>query len=104
MRRFRIIVAECHQLQFLFSKPFFTIASRAFEKLLQTHACVHIHPNNSRGFVMRRGIEIPRVMEFTFLRSDRVGDVGFANTFPHPLDARNVAGRDLVLPQCWYRR
>jgi hypothetical protein len=104
MRRFRIVVAEFHQLQFLFSSPFFTIASRAFEKLLQTHTCVHIHPNTSRGSVSRRGIEIPRVMEFTFLRSDRVGDAGFASSFPHALDARNVADRDLVLPQCWYRQ
>jgi hypothetical protein len=102
LRRFRIIVAEFHHLQALFSAPFFTIASRAFLKILETHSCVHIHPNNLRGSVARDGIEIPRVMEFTFLRSDRFADGGYAKDFPHPLDRRNVEGADLVLPGCWY--
>jgi hypothetical protein len=45
-RRFRIVVVEFHFLDFLFSKPLFSIYSRAFERLLQTHSCVHFHPNN----------------------------------------------------------
>ena len=102
MQRCRIIVAEFHQVQFLLSHPFFGIASRAFEKILQTHTCVHIHPNNCCGSVAKSDIQLPRVMEFTFLRSDRIEDSTLATVFPHPLDADNTAEASLPLPKCWY--
>ena len=101
MRGFRIIVAEVHGLNCLFHRPFFNIAARAFERVLQTHVCVHIHPNNLK---QGRTKDIPPVMEFTFLRRDRVrGDGGFARVFPHPLDCENSPHRPpLPLPACWY--
>ena len=46
LKRFRIIVVEFHSLDELCSKPFFKLTSRVFVKLLQTHTCVHNHPNN----------------------------------------------------------
>jgi len=46
LSRFRIIVAEFHYLDRLWNKPYFEIASRVFDRLLQTHSCVHNHPNN----------------------------------------------------------
>lgn len=104
LRRLRIIVAEFHHLDELFGKHFFRLASRTFEKLLQTHACVHIHPNNCCRLVRSRGLAIPRVAEFTFYRRDRVGRAVPATTFPHPLDADNHPNPSLPLPACWYRR
>ena len=68
IKRFRVIVAEFHSLDQLWNPPFFKLASRAFDKILQTHACIHIHPNNCCGSLRKGGIEIPRVLEFTFLR------------------------------------
>lgn len=103
LRRFRIIVAEFHDLQNLWSVPFFSLASRAFEKLLRTHACVHLHPNNCCGSADMRGMTMPRVMEFTFQRRDRVASNGFVKTFPHPLDADNTVKPTLPLPAWWYR-
>ena len=44
--RFRIMVVEFHYLDYLFSAPVFAIYSQVFEKILSTHTCVHIHPNN----------------------------------------------------------
>ncbi len=38
-RRFRIIAAEFHDLDQLWNRPFFRLASRAFDKILQTHSC-----------------------------------------------------------------
>lgn len=103
MRRFRIIVAEFHDLDQLWNKPFFNVASRAFEKILQTHVCVHIHPNNS-GYCMRKqGIDIPSVMEFTFQRRDRIAHPVYQEKFPHLLDCDNTENAPLVLPRCWYR-
>jgi hypothetical protein len=103
MRRFRIIVGEFHYLDQLWNKPFFRMASRAFEKILQTHVCVHIHPNNCCGSLERWGLHLPRIAEFTFLRRDRTAGKDFATAFPHPLDCDNAPGRPpLPLPGCWF--
>lgn len=102
MQRFRVIVAECHALDMLFSGPFFGIASRAFDKILKTHVCVHIHPNNCCGSVKVRGVEIPRLAEFTFIRSDRLRGRTFVESFPHPLDFDNTDQPHMVLPRSLY--
>jgi hypothetical protein len=78
------------------------LASRAFVLLLQTHSCVHNHPNNCCGKVKIGNIEIPLVTELTFLRNDRVNNPSFISTFPHPLDCDNTGNPSLYLPKCWY--
>jgi len=102
MRRFRIIVVEFHSLIELWNRPFFKLVSRVFEKLLQTHTCVHNHPNNCGGSEKRGEIEIPKVTEMTFLRNDRINNSDFAKSFPHPLDSDNKENPPLPLPKCWY--
>jgi len=102
LRRFRVIVIEFHDMPRFWSKPYFSIASRAMEKLLQNHTCVHLHPNTACGTIKKDGIEIPRIIEGTFLRKDRVHHSTPATTFPHPLDAKNSVGPELPLPLCWH--
>lgn len=102
LQRFRIIVAEFHQLDQLWSRPFFNFASRAFDKVLQAHTCVHIHPNNCCGHLKINGIDIPRVMEFTFLRKDRIENTSYQRNFPSSLDYDNTPNPSLTLPKCWY--
>ena len=102
LQRFRIIVVELHGLQQLWSAPFFSLASRALERVLKTHACVHIHPNNCSRVMVKDGIGIAPVVEVTFLRRDRFEDAEPAVTFPHSLDRDNVKGNSLVLPRNWY--
>jgi hypothetical protein len=101
MRRWRIIVAEFHGLEELWNRPWFSLASRALEKLSQTHLCVHAHPNNSRGVLELNGLRIPRDCEFTFLRRDHVAGATMAREFPHPLDHDCAPGPSVVLPDCW---
>jgi methyltransferase FkbM-like protein len=101
LKRFRIMVIEFHQLEILFCKPVFEIYSRVFEKILQNHECVHIHPNNCREAVSKNGIDIPPVMEFTFIRKDRINEKVFENKFPHPLDVDSAQTSTLILPRCW---
>ena len=98
--RFRIIVGEFHSLGFLTFRPFFAFAAAAFNKVLQTHDCVHIHPNN---YTSMKAPGIPSSMEFTFLRKDRMRGGGeFADEFPHSLDCDNAQDRPpLILPACW---
>jgi hypothetical protein len=104
IRRFRIIVIEFHFLDRLFSEPSFEIQGKTFEKLLLTHTCLHIHPNNVCGTIRVGQIEIPQMAEYTFLRNDRVSDPVFATEFPHPLDVDNVPGEKVILPQSCFRR
>lgn len=103
MKRFRIITVEFHHLNQLWNKPFFTLASRVFDKMLQTHTCVHNHPNNGGGSVKYGDIEIPRLTELTFLRNDRLSNSTFVDVFPHPLDCDNTNNPALYLPKCWYK-
>lgn len=101
--RFRIIVAEFHGLDQLWNRPYYTVIRRVFEKLLQTHVCVHLHPNNCSGVIERYGVEIPKVMEFTFLRKDRAQLKGARHDFPHALDFDNTKNPTLVLPEFWHK-
>ena len=102
MNRFRIIVGEFHNFDQIWNRAFFKLASHAFYKILQTHSCVHIHPNNCCGSLTKYGLKIPQIMEFTFLRNDRIINSSFANIFPHPLDSDNYSKPHMSLPKCWY--
>jgi len=64
---------------------------------------VHIHPNNCCGSVKRRGIEVPRILEFTFYNKNRVMETTYRVDFPHILDRDNTARKkSLPVPKCWY--
>lgn len=102
IKKFRIIVAEFHFLDKFWSDSFFFLASRAFDKILQTHTCVHIHPNNSLSPITINGLVIPPTMEFTFLRNDRFESTIACKEFPHPLDIDSTDSQHLPLPGCWY--
>jgi hypothetical protein len=104
INRFRVIVAEFHDLDQLWNRPFFQVASRAFEKILQTHTCVHIHPNNALPPLNKDGLSLPPAAEFTFLRNDRVLNPSYATVFPHPLDIDNTNRTHVPLPKCWYTK
>lgn len=100
--QFRIVVIEFHGLDKLFDSFVFGLLAACFEKLLKTFYVVHIHPNNCNGIAKRGDIEIPKVMEFTFLNKKRVMRTGAQLVFPHKLDADNGPGKHLILPKCWY--
>jgi hypothetical protein len=102
-KRFRIVVMEIHDLNAVFSPLGLRIVSLCMNKLLRIFDVVHIHPNNSQGAVKRRDLEIPNLLEVTFLRKDRIDESRFTGNFPHALDRRNVPElQDLVLPECWH--
>jgi hypothetical protein len=101
MRRTRIFIVEFHSLDQLWNKPFFSLASRVFEKISRTHTCVHLHPNNCCDTYVKDGIEIPPIAEFTFLRNDRISRRKVTMQFPHPLDSDSTSRPHSVLPVCW---
>lgn len=102
MKRFRIIVVEFHYLGKLWNREFYSAALATVDKLRQNHTCVHIHPNNYCGIESIQGIEIPRALEFTFLRNDRITDKYPQTSFPHKLDYDNIREHSIPLPKCWY--
>jgi hypothetical protein len=103
LERFRIIIIEFHYLDRLFSEPLFALYSRVFEKLLRTHSCVHIHPNNICPTLTIQGATFLQMAEFTFLRNDRIRKRSFATMFPHPLDSDNTTNPACPLPSAYYR-
>jgi hypothetical protein len=103
IEQFRIMVVEFHELDRLFDAFTFKLLSTCFEKLLKTHYIVHIHPNNYGEVVKRDEIEIPRVMEFTFLNRKRAKTVAPQRAFPHRLDVDcTTEYPPVVLPGCWH--
>jgi hypothetical protein len=106
LKRFRIIVLEVHDLGQIFGKFSSGVIDALIDKLTRDHAVVHIHPNNCCGSDRRFGIDIPRVMEFTFYRRDQgVSDEQVTGPFPHPDDVENMPERTpLPLPTIWYRQ
>lgn len=103
LNRFRIMAIEFHSLDQLWDPYFFYFAKPIFDKILQTHVCVHIHPNNCQRTSSKLGVEIPVVAEFTFLRKDRIKTMSYASNFPHSLDYDNTPNEHIVLPQNWYK-
>jgi hypothetical protein len=103
LKCFRMIVIELHFIPSILTKPrFFDRAAPALRKLRQYHECVHLHPNNMAGSKEIDGVNFPRVVEATFLRSDRISRRSAPAAFPHPLDARHAPGRPaLELPLEW---
>ncbi len=103
LRKFRILVIEFHGLGQLCDKAGFELINLTFTKLLKDFEVVHIHPNNCFPTICCQGFEIPPLLEFTFLRKDRISSKQDAVKFPHPLDRKSVQeNHDFPLPKCWY--
>ncbi|MEE3035080.1 MAG: FkbM family methyltransferase [Bacteroidota bacterium] len=103
LSNFRILIIEFHDLDMLFTKIGFNTINSTFEKLLENFMIVHIHPNNCCGIYEYKGIEIPKVMEFTFLNKNRIGSYKKAVDFPHELDSPNTKLPNIDLPKIWFK-
>lgn len=103
LSQFRHLVVEFHQLHRVWDASCINLIEGVFRKLLMSHACVHIHPNNSGAVWRRCGIEIPMTMEFTFSRRRDTTLHGPYTGFPHALDRQNLQDSpDIQLPRCWW--
>ncbi len=105
LKRFRIMVMEFHGLSFLFTFLGVKLFIGLMEKLLKDFIVVHAHPNNCQPPLTIEDLSVVPVMEFTFLRRDRVAGQTLSPVlaFPHPLDKDNVPDKpSVILPPCWY--
>lgn len=106
LAKFRIIILELHYLdQMMTSISGSRIVESVFSKLRADFWPVHLHPNNCCPPTRYQGIDIPPVLEVTFLRKDRLKfpDEGAEIQIPHSLDAKNVQqNKNVALPGYWY--
>ena len=102
-KKFRIMAIEFHFLDIIFNKNAFKLVEAVFDKLSNDFTVVHIHPNNSRPIINKGPIGIPELLEFTFLRNDRVLESDEKLNFPHALDEQCAPHRpSRHLPKCWW--
>ena len=103
LNKFRILVIEFHTLTALFSRAGFGLIDLTFTKILKNFEVVHIHPNNCFKPIEFNGIIVPPIMEFTFLRKDRITHKTKNLSFPHKLDCPSMPkNNDFALPNCWF--
>lgn len=106
LRRFRMMVIEFHGMERVFERHGLPLVRAMFAKLHRDFAIVHMHANNCCGIATCRDAAIPRVLEISYLRRDRVpeGAATGALALPHPLDRANVPGKpDITMPAIWWR-
>jgi hypothetical protein len=106
LKRFRIMVIEFHDLdQMMTTALGAKVFSTLLDKLSRNFKVVHLHANNAGGIHKFKGQVIPRVIELTFLRSDRFdfSSEKYPPSLPHPLDEPNSPwGNDIVLSGPWH--
>jgi len=96
LKRFRLIVLELHDLEFMMTNRYSALAFEAFLKHVTSEfEVIHIHPNNNRRPIKHHGVEIPPVIEMTLHRKDRfLREVSrIFSKLPHPLDSDNSPNR-----------
>ena len=105
LNKFRIMVIEFHNLdQMMTTSLGAEVFDTVFDKLARNFEIVHLHANNAGGVHRYKGQMIPRVLELTFLRSDRfnLSTKRFPAAIPHPLDHPNVSyTKEIVLSEPW---
>ena len=103
LKKFRIVVIEFHNLVNLFDNFSSKIIKEVFNKLLIDFYVVHIHPNNCCRVHEYKKIKIPELLEFTFIRKDRVSSIDFVNNLPNNLDQKNILShKDIILDKIWF--
>jgi hypothetical protein len=103
LRRFRYILIELHAVSDVVNPICYKLYSQVLQKLGRHFSVAHLHANNHSGSVTYKGMEIPRVLEVTYVRNDRLVRHKGALQFPHPLDRPCRAHvPEMVLPEVWW--
>lgn len=103
LSRFRIITIEFHNLDLLCFKYYYKQFYAVIRKILDDFEMVHIHPNTYGPTINYMKIDIPPVLEITFLRKDRITFKNAIKSLPHKLDEKNAAWMpEINLMKEWY--
>lgn len=105
LRRFRIMVIEFHNLNWLLNLPLAAnTMSPVFQKLSEDFEILFVNPNNAGGEWHLGRNRFPRVLEVTFLRKDRISERSnylnhsYSDKFMNNPDKKNIKfDHDLIL-------
>lgn len=102
LARFRMVVIEFHWMWRLQSSRFLNLRFLpTLHKLSRQFDCVHVHPNNCCGTMSLAGVDVPNVIELTFMRKDCNAAI-HQPLIPHPLDVLNIpSNTPIVLGAPW---
>jgi FkbM family methyltransferase len=103
LKRFRIIVIEFHKMNLLLQTTNIEFYISIFKKLLELHKIVFIQANNS-GFVTKyKSFQISSMMEFTFLREDRLLKKQLIKSLDYKYQEKNSPNLDIQkLSKHWF--
>jgi hypothetical protein len=105
LKRFRIMVIEFHNLNWLLNLPLAAnVIHPVFQKLSEDFEVLFVNPNNAGGEWRLGRYKFPRVLEVTFLRKDRISEGSnylnhsYSHTFRNNPDKKNIKfDHDLIL-------
>jgi len=86
LARFKVIVIEVHNLNFLTSQEGFVLGNIFFNHLLNNFEVTHFHTNNYIRPIRFKGIVFPSDIELVLIRKDLCLDKKPVNILPHHLD------------------
>lgn len=104
LRKVRILVIEFHDLRNLRSNSFLSFFEKIFSRLDNFFYPCHLHINNSSKVKKINNLQIPDMIEMTFIRKDRI--TNFSNKYsklPHILDQKTIKSKnEIFIDQKWY--
>ena len=104
LKKFRIMIIEFHSFNNLLHPAGYRQINALFDKILEYFYIVHIHPNNIFPVVNAMDISIPTLLEFSFIRKDRLDKKTKVTSLPNDLDQKNILNKeDIILPGYWYK-
>ena len=102
LKRFRFMVIEFHSFHKIIYKREFVEIKKSLDRILNEFYVVHAHINNGDESFNWHSDFIPKTLELTFIRKDRVKKVTKHATIPHSLDCKNNHFMpDNPLPNVW---
>jgi hypothetical protein len=104
LKKFRILIIEFHNLDYIAHRGIYPMYLNLFKKITKNFTICHLHQNNSGSYVKYDGILIPKILEISFIRNDLVKSKTKIKNLPHPLDAKNVLHKsDFNMPDYYYK-
>ena len=104
LKKFRVMIIEFHSFNNLLHPAGYRQINALFDKILEYFYIVHIHPNNIFPVINAMGISIPTLLEFSFIRKDRLDKKTKVTSLPNDLDQKNILNKeDIILPGYWYK-
>lgn len=93
LQRIRQMAVEFHDLRNFADAKWRARALAALNNLAASHACVHVHGNNSSAFAVVGGIPFPNSFEATFVRRADHALTPSTGSFPTDIDRPNNPNR-----------